>query len=135
MPEFNATHDPVFVGREMATINTWAHDGSGGYTKGALQVAPDRLPTLKAGWIAAQEEFLSIKRDSHWLRSVGAPGNDEVSKQAVKNLGRMAGDEEGFLGKTLDDCVAYCQHVIDEVDKTMKMYKVADTSAEIKFKM
>jgi hypothetical protein len=132
---FGTPNNPADVGREMATLATWASDGKGGFTQGKLKVEPDQLPTVKAVWVQAKEKFTKMLVDSQNLRNVGYPAEDEVSKQAVNNLRRMAGDGEGCLGKTLNDCIVRCDDLIRQTDQTMKLYNIADNSAEIKFKV
>ncbi|GAA0621816.1 hypothetical protein GCM10010174_45790 [Kutzneria viridogrisea] len=119
----------------MAALATWASDGQGGLVQGTLKVQPDQLPTVKAVWVQAQQEFLDMRNTALLLGNVAYPAEDEVSKQAVNSLRKAAGGEAGGLGKTVDDCITRCQDMIDQVDKTMKLYHVADTSAAIKFSL
>ena len=135
MPEDFQVSNAAAVGAEMATLTTWVNDGKGGFTQGKLKVAPDQLPTVKAVWIQAQQEFIDMKNTATMLGNVGYPADDEVSKQAVNNLRKRAGSGEGCLGKAIDDSITRCQDLIDQTDKTMKLYNVADTSAEIKFNL
>ena len=136
MPEsFQTVSGAAAVGAEMATLTTWVNDGKGGLTQGKLKVAPDQLPTVKAAWVQAKEKFVAMQRTSLQLQSIGYPANDEVSKQAVNNIRRMAGDDEGCLGKALADGIARFDDLIHQTEQTMKLYNVADNSAEIKFKV
>lgn len=136
MPEnFQTVSGAAAVGAEMATLTTWVNDGKGGLTQGKLKVEPDQLPTVKAVWVQTKEKFTKMLADSQILRTVGYPAEDAVSKKAVDDIRRMAGDDDGCLGKTLNDCIARCDDLIAQTDQTMKLYNVADTSAEIKFKL
>ncbi|AHH98567.1 hypothetical protein [Kutzneria albida] len=134
MTEGFRTPDTLAVGHEKAVLATWASDGKGGFTSGQLMVEPDRLPTVKATFLQAKDRFREMLSTAQNLRYLNAPGDDEVSKQAVDNLAKLAGGGEGCLTKTLNDCMARCDEMIANVDKSMQLYKVADTSAEIKFK-
>ncbi|MFC0432568.1 hypothetical protein [Kutzneria buriramensis] len=122
------------VGREMATLAVWANDGKGGFTQGQLKVDPEQLPTVKATFVQAREKFKAMVISSQKLQNIAPPGDDEVSKKAVQDLGKFAGDGDGCLGKTLNDCIARCDDIIGNVEKSMQLYKVADTSASIKLK-
>jgi hypothetical protein len=123
------------VGAEMATLATWASDGKGGVTQGKLKVAPDQLPTVKAAFVQAKEKFMEMQGTASELTSVGYPANDEVSVQAVNKLRVAAGGDIGSLGRTLTDCVARCDDMINQIDQTMRLYNVADSSAEVKFRV
>ena len=136
MPDnFQPVGGAVAVGAEMATLTAWVSNGQGGLTQGKLKVAPDQLPTVKAVWVQTKEKFSQMLADSQILRTVGYPAEDTVSKKAVDDIRRMAGDADGCLGKTLNDCIARCDDLIAQTDKTMQLYNIADTSAEIKFKL
>ncbi|GAA3436945.1 hypothetical protein [Kutzneria kofuensis] len=136
MPEnFQRVNGAAAVGAEMATLTTWVNDGKGGFTQGKLKVAPDQLPTVKAVWVQTKEKFTKMLMDAQGLQHIGYPAEDSVSKKAVDNIRRMAGDDEGCLGKTLNDCIARCDELIHQTEQTMQIYNIADTSAEIKFKL
>jgi hypothetical protein len=136
MPEnFQVVGGAAAAGAEMATLTAWVNDGNGGFTQGKLKVAPDQLPTVKAVWVQTKEKFAQMLADSQILRTVGYPAEDGISKKAVNDIRRMAGDDDGCLGKTLNDCIARCDDLIAQTDKTMQLYNVADNSAEIKFKL
>ena len=123
------------IGAEMATLATWGSDGKGGVVQGKLKVAPDQLPTVKAAFVQAKEKFMDMQSTARELTSVGYPANDEVSVQAVNKLRDAAGGNVGALGKTLTDCIARCDDMINQIDQTMKLYNVADSSAEVKFQV
>jgi hypothetical protein len=134
MPEnFQTVGGAAAVGSEMATLTAWVNDGKGGITQGKLKVEPDQLPTVKATWVQARDKFVAMQRTAQQLQFVPYPAEDGVSKQAVNNLRKAAGDGDGCLGKTLADCIARCDDLIHQTEQTMKLYQVADTSAEIKF--
>jgi hypothetical protein len=123
------------IGAEMATLATWASGGKGGFVQGKLKVAPDQLPTVKAAFVQAKEKFIAMQHTARQLENLPYPAEDEVSKNAVNNLRKAAGDTPGCLGKTLVDCIARCDDMINQVEQTMKSYQVADSSAEIKFNL
>jgi hypothetical protein len=135
MPENVQIGGAAAVGAEMATLTAWVNDGKGGVTQGKLKVEPDQLPIVKATWVQAREKFVAMQSTARDLQSTPYPANDEVSRKAVDNLRKAAGSDDGCLSKTLDDCIARCNDLIHQTEQTMKLYNVADTSAEIKFKL
>lgn len=136
MPEnFQTVSGAAAVGAEMATLTAWVNDGKGGVTQGKLRVEPDQLPTVKATWVQARDKFVEMQHTARALQNIPYPAEDQVSKQAVNNLRKAAGQGQGCLAKTLDDCIARCEELISQTDKAMHLYSVADTSAEIKFNL
>jgi hypothetical protein len=123
------------IGAEVATLATWASDGKGGVVQGKLKVAPDQLPTVKAAFVQAKQKFTDMRDTARELQAIGYPANDEVSVQAVNKLRQAAGDGVGGLMKTLSDCANRCDDMISQIDQTMKIYNVADSSAEVKFQV
>lgn len=136
MPDtFQPVGSTAAVGAEMATLATWGSDGKGGIVQGKLKVAPDQLPTVKAAFVQARDKFLAMQGTAKQLEYVAYPADDQVSRQAVDKLRKAAGGADGALGKTLVDCIARCEDMINQIDQTMKLYNVADSSAQIKFQV
>ena len=135
MPDTFQPAGAAAIGAEMATLATWGSDGKGGLVQGKLKVAPDQLPTVKAAFVQAMAKFTDMKDTAKELEYIAYPANDEVSRQAVDKLRTAAGSGVGCLGKTLDDCIARCDDMVKQIDQTMKLYNVADSSAEVKFQV
>jgi hypothetical protein len=104
-------------------ITTTVNTGAGSAAPTSFAVHPEQLPTLRAGFQQAKDKLLEIRNKAGDLRYIDAPGADEVSVKAVKQLGKKAGDDDGCLGKAVNDALARVQHVIDQVDATMQTYQ------------
>ncbi|MCP2259565.1 hypothetical protein LX15_003270 [Streptoalloteichus tenebrarius] len=115
----------------MATLRTWVNDGAGGVHQASFTVDPDQLPTLRAGLQQAQDKLLAIRREAYPLQTIPAPGDDEVSKQAVRRFAERVDGGNGTLLNAIDDGVQRLQDIIDQIDALTKTYQQADQNSRM----
>lgn len=65
---------------------------------GMFRVRPEHVPAVIAGLEEAIRELESINRQALRLQDIGAPGDDEYSAQAAREIARQAGEEPGRHG-------------------------------------
>ncbi len=113
-----------------AVVNT--HINVGGVAQQAsFSVDIEQIPRLVASYRDAQDKLREIRDLAGELRSIPPPGEDEVSKQLVKNLGEMAGDGEGCLTAAVQDAYQRLQSQIEHLEAAQREYQNTDDSAKV----
>ncbi|MCP2259165.1 hypothetical protein LX15_002866 [Streptoalloteichus tenebrarius] len=116
---------------DMPTIQTWVNDGAGGVQQASFTVHLDQLPTLREGIQQARDKLFAIHDEARSLGNIPAPGNDEVSRRAVENLGERAKDTEGGLMRAINDGVRRLQDILDQIDAISRTYQQADQNSRM----
>lgn len=121
---------PSYVMGNTAMVKTAVNDPAvGGAASGYFAVDLAALPRLRADLEAVRDMYAEIQRDAADLRHIPAPGEDDVSMVAARELGEMAGNEPGQLGWCAREARASIQDMIDEVDGLLTTYRVAEDSS------
>jgi hypothetical protein len=79
-----------------------------------FRIEPEQVPQVIADLDEALKRVQLIRSRAEWLAFTSAPGYDEVSLNAVRQIGEMAMGDQGSLRAALD---AYEQEIIKTKDK------------------
>lgn len=79
-----------------------------------FRIEPDQVPQVIADLDEALNRIQIIRGRAEWIAYTGAPGNDEVSQNAVRQIGEMAMGTQGSLRAALD---AYEAEIVKTKDK------------------
>lgn len=121
---------PSYVTGNTAMIKTAVNDPAvGGAASGYFAVDLDALPGLRTDLEAVRDRYNEIQRDADDLRHIPAPGQDEISMTAARELGELAGNEPGQLGWCAREAAMSVQAMIDEVDALLGSYRNAEDSS------
>ncbi|QGK68579.1 hypothetical protein GIY23_02540 [Allosaccharopolyspora coralli] len=109
-------------------VNTAVNSG-GTAQAASFSVELDQIPALIAKYEDAQQKLQSIRRQASRLSTVGAPGNDEVSKNLAQALNDMATNGPGSLLDAVTDGINRVKHQIEQLKSAQQGYQQADESA------
>ncbi|MHA6802152.1 hypothetical protein [Salinifilum ghardaiensis] len=77
--------------QQLATVNTYVNDGSGGVEQASFSVDVERIPELVAQYKKARQKLQAIQRKADQLREQPRPAEDEVSQKLVARQATLAG--------------------------------------------
>ncbi|WP_460956834.1 hypothetical protein [Parasphingorhabdus pacifica] len=113
----------------MAQVSTYVNTG-GTAQQASFSVDLDQAPGLLASYKDAREQLSKIATKAARLQLIGSPGDDEVSKKLVKDLGKMASSEPGCLLEAVNDGIKRLNEQIEQLENAINDYQAADENAK-----
>ena len=87
-----------------------------------FRIEPDQVPQVIADLHSALTRIQEIRMQAHTIANTVAPGSDEVSTNAVLQVGQMAMGSDGSLKAALDAYEAEITKTIDGLDQDLRTY-------------
>jgi hypothetical protein len=87
-----------------------------------FRIEPDQIPQVIADLHSALIRIRAIRHQAETIANTAAPGSDEVSTNAVLQIGEMAMGEDGSLKSALDAYEAEIIKTIDGLEQDLRTY-------------
>lgn len=120
---------PAGAAAGRAVVNTFVNTAGMSVQQASFSVDLEQIPRLIAKYEEAIGELRGVSRKARQLENIGAPGEDEVSKNLARSLGKMAGDGDGNLAWVVTKCIERLQNQIDQLKAAQSGYRTADENA------
>lgn len=102
--------------REQRVAELTANSGS------RFRIEPDLVPQVIADLKSALVRVRDIRRQAETIANTPPPGSDEVSTNAVGQIGEMAMGDEGSLKAALDAYELEIVRTIDGLERDLQTY-------------
>lgn len=87
-----------------------------------FRIEPDQVPQVIADLEAALVRLRDIRRRAEYIAHTPPPGRDEISDNAVRQIGEMAMGDAGSLRAALDVYEEEIRKTINRLDMDLKNY-------------
>lgn len=100
--------------------------GVNGQPGGTFRVTPENAPKMASYFQEALKKLRAIDERVKATTSVPAPAGDPYSAWAIREISRLASDEDGCHGKANKDLQDVLKGVIAKIHASMSGYRQAD---------